>query len=226
VTATAARRTKSPYALSTPCANCPFRSDVEPYLRASRAREIAAALREFGDFSCHKTTVHVQGPEGMEELVAGPNTKQCAGSLIIQIKSGTPGQLTRISARTGSLDPEALDMDAPVYADLAAFVAAYAAAEGEVVPTATTSEGEVLEFEHCGVVGPECEDPAGFSDYGGARANDDPPTCNPLENCQSCGNAVCEACRAVVVTATAPDGVTYREITCVFCAEEEDEDEA
>lgn len=61
----------------------------------------------------------------------------------------------------------------------------------------TTSDGEALPYEHCGTVGPDCEDPAGFASGYGAHENDDEPTCNPVtDECQGCGHPICASCRS------------------------------
>lgn len=46
-----------PYALTTPCAQCPFRSDIGAYLTPERVEEIERSL-ERSEFPCHKTTTH------------------------------------------------------------------------------------------------------------------------------------------------------------------------
>ncbi len=49
------------YTLRQPCNNCPFRTNVQPYLRPERAQEIARALRDGGEFPCHKTSTGCPG---------------------------------------------------------------------------------------------------------------------------------------------------------------------
>lgn len=41
-----------------PCEHCPFRQDVTPFLRVSRAREILWYAKGGGQFPCHETTDH------------------------------------------------------------------------------------------------------------------------------------------------------------------------
>lgn len=58
--------------MKKPCANCPFRSDVKPFLHPARAVEIANA----DSFVCHKTL----GPaddEGDGTIVS--SSQECAG---------------------------------------------------------------------------------------------------------------------------------------------------
>lgn len=191
------------YRLTTPCKPCPFRTDVTPYLRAERAAEIVQAIRDGGDFPCHKTTVLVEGEDGEEELARGPKSQQCAGSLILQQKEGA-GQVTRIAERLGAFDPEALDMVAPVFDHYQDFIEAQ-----HDYPHVVDDEGNRLPFEHCGVVGDDCEDPAGYSFTG---ANLDVGMCNPLTDfCSRCGNVGCPPCLTTV------DGDTV----CVICTPED-----
>lgn len=181
------------YTLRAPCNNCPFRTDVAPYLRPERAQEIAAALRQGGEFACHKTTVH-SDHDGEDVLVDDPSRSRfCAGALATMEREGASNQMTRIAERLGMYEPEKLNADAlPVYASLTDWVRSY-----QQVDTVTTEDGEVLEYEHCGVVEQDCEDPAGFGGGYGVYENDDEPTCNPLtDNCEGCGHLACGACRS------------------------------
>jgi len=206
--------TERRYTLTTPCRKCPFRSDVEPYIRPERAKEIADSLRSGANFTCHKTTVDPGDDEdGDSYRVDGPRARECAGALITMEKEGFSNQNVRIAERLGLYDPTRMNMDAPVYGSLAEWVKSYQ----DPVPTVTTPEGEVLEFEHCGVVAQDCEDPAGFAMGGGVVSNDDPPTCNPLEGCSYCGSPMCSACRA------SEDGEDGPQ--CVYCAEDNEDDE-
>lgn len=187
------------FALTTPCHNCPFRTDVTPFLRPERAREIASELRRSGSFHCHKTTSHDEDGE----VEHNGREQECAGSLILQENDGAPGQTVRMAERLGLYDQSRMNLDAPVYDSISAWVRAH----NEPSPTAVI-DGEEVEYEHCGVVGPDCVDPAGFADAGGVHENDEPPTCHPDENCEFCGNPMCEECRS-------------DDTTCVYCAEDE-----
>jgi hypothetical protein len=99
-----------PYGLVKPCAKCPFRTDVVPYLRKARVREIERSLVR-SEFPCHETVGSLKTgekyPEG-EEM-------HCAGALILLEKLERPSQMMRISERIGLYDRTKLDMDAPVY---------------------------------------------------------------------------------------------------------------
>lgn len=183
------------YALTTPCANCPYRTDVEPYLRPERARELANNLTDGGDFACHKTTRF--DDEG--EVVRDRQEQQCAGALILQEKSGQLGQSTRIAERLGLFNASKLDIEAPVYSSIGAFVHAYEVADGD------------QQAQYCAVVGSGCENPPGFGGYGQVQYNTDPAQCT--EECTACGEAMCDAC-------TGPDGDL-----CRYCAEDDEGDQ-
>lgn len=201
-------KTNTPFTLTSPCANCPFRSDRPFYLSAARAQEIAHSLYEGSTFHCHKT-VDYDTEDGEPSI--GNRARVCAGALITMEKEGTANQMMRIGERLGLYDRCVLDMDSPVYASLGEWVQAIRDLNGESVPTATSDDGEVIEYEHCETVGPGCIDPAGYSDGSGVRDNIDPPTCNPLNDvCMECGVIACAACRNDTPAGT----------VCVYCAEE------
>jgi hypothetical protein len=111
--------------MSSPCADCPFRSDKPPFLRHGRAVEIADMLRGGGHFHCHKT-LDYDNDDG--EGVVRSESQLCAGALIT-LERGERGamftsNLVRIFARTG-WNPDELNMKAPVYAGLDAWIAAH-----------------------------------------------------------------------------------------------------
>lgn len=122
------------YDLRRPCAKCPFRTDIEPFIRAGRAQEIAEHL-DRGEFSCHQTTVDSEDEDGECERVDGPNSQHCAGALIMLEAEGRPSQMMRIAERlkntdgTRMYDPSKLDMAAPVYQSRDEFIAAHERAE-------------------------------------------------------------------------------------------------
>jgi len=193
------------YALRAPCRNCPFRSNIEPYLREDRAREIAASLRAGGGFTCHKTTVPDESDESGGSARPGPRAMECAGALATMERENAPNQMMRISERLGMYDPEPLRSSThPVFPSLTDWVRAHGS-----TPTVEV-EGETLEYEHCGVVGPDCEDPAGFGGFGGVYVNDEEPTCHPIDCCENCGHAMCTACRADIED----------EKCCIYCSED------
>lgn len=102
--------TRKPYGLTTPCAHCPFRSDIRPFLTRARVREIERSLSR-SEFPCHKTVTY----DDDGEPVTGRDEVHCAGALILVTKEGWSSQMMRIAYRLGLFDPDALDMEAPVY---------------------------------------------------------------------------------------------------------------
>ena len=108
-----------------PCNNCPFRSDVMPYLTVERAEEIAVAITKRDlTFSCHKTVKNL-GSKAKEE-------SHCAGAAIMLEKMQLPNQHMRIMERIGMYDRSKLDMKAPVYNNATEFVTATAIWNGYI----------------------------------------------------------------------------------------------
>ncbi len=98
------------YDLVRPCAHCPFRNDIPPYLTADRVAEIWDSL-ERGEFACHETTKHDE--EG--EVIRSDDESHCAGALILMEKSDRSSQMMRICERIGMYDHTKLDMTSPVF---------------------------------------------------------------------------------------------------------------
>jgi hypothetical protein len=116
----------NPYGIVRPCAMCPFRSDIEPYLTPMGAHEIATSLRNGAGFPCHLTTAAAGDEEGADTRAETPWSMQCAGALIMMEREGVSSQLTRIAERLGLYDRNRLDMNAPTYEALAAWERAHA----------------------------------------------------------------------------------------------------
>ena len=116
------------YTMTDPCSNCPFRTDIEPFLRRERAREIADGLVRYQQtFQCHKT---IDYSDVDDEGVGNDRTKNaqhCAGALIMLEHMDKPNQMMRICERLGLYDRRKLNMDAPVFKTSAAFVRAQVA---------------------------------------------------------------------------------------------------
>jgi len=110
------------FQLTQPCDNCPFRSDVVPYLNQARAEEIALQL-ERHTFACHKTTHVSQGRDVMGRF-AKRITQHCAGALILMLKTECLGDLQQIAERLGLFDPKLMKLDAPVVETFQQFIAA------------------------------------------------------------------------------------------------------
>ncbi len=118
---------KKPYRFSgvRPCAHCPFRNDIRPYLTVGRVVEITSSLLQDGSFPCHETTVDVEDEEtGEGRRIATADSLQCAGAMIILEKIEQPNQIMRIMERIGAYDRTKMDMDAPVYDDFDEMIAA------------------------------------------------------------------------------------------------------
>ena len=107
--------------LKRPCAECPFRCDIRPYLTAERAREIISAIVPGQQtFACHKTVDYEQDSDG----VVDNDSQHCAGALILLEKIERPNQMMRIAERLGLYDRRALDMTAPIFDNTFQFVKA------------------------------------------------------------------------------------------------------
>jgi hypothetical protein len=115
---------RKPFGMTTPCSNCPFRTDIRPYLMPERVREIEQSLVHVS-FFCHKTTKH-----DADELDDGDvytckgGEMHCAGALILMEKEGRSSQMMRIAERFGLYDREKIDMKAPVFDTFDAMVKA------------------------------------------------------------------------------------------------------
>ena len=90
--------------VTSPCGNCPFRTDTPISLRPGRMAGILKdVLWNDKTFACHKTT------NGKRR-----EHSACAGSLICHEKAGKPNWLYRFANGLGLYDPKKLNMSAPV----------------------------------------------------------------------------------------------------------------
>lgn len=106
--------------LTTPCKNCPFRTDIPPFLRKDRAAGIAHETFKMGRaFNCHKTVDYSTGQDQGRITLDSIN---CAGSLILAKKINRPSQLAQIAERMGLWSPASLNMRAPVFDTVQQFV--------------------------------------------------------------------------------------------------------
>lgn len=70
------------------CANCPFRTDVKPFLHPERASQIAySAANPYSEFHCHKTLDYVD-TDDTGEPASTEKTKFCAGFFSMAINEG------------------------------------------------------------------------------------------------------------------------------------------
>lgn len=88
---------------NTPCPDCPFLVSNAQHYREGRLEQFAS-----GRFPCHKSAALVDDEEGTSEFVATKDSLECTGSLLFQLKRGTPNQMTRIAMRLGMFDPDKL----------------------------------------------------------------------------------------------------------------------
>lgn len=164
------------YKLRRPCAECPFRTDVPPYLTGVRAADISIALLRGSEFACHETTEH--DDEG--EAHTTPDSMFCAGALIVLEKMDQPNQMMRIAERLEMYDRTKLFMDSPVHEDLDGFIRHHGEETGD-------------ETESCSVVGYQCEAPAGYM-VGGVAITAPPGELGATFYCGECGEPVCDSC--------------------------------
>lgn len=190
-----------PYTLKSPCKDCPFRSDVAPYLSPERAQEIMNDSCEDSNFYCHKT-VDYSGDDSEGRVVE--KSRVCAGFLVTMEKEGRANQPTRIAERIGLYDRTQLDMDAPTYSSMDEWVRSY------------SPQGDAEDpLEHCGVATQACSNPAGFARGGEVFSNPSPGACS--EHCAVCESPVCPNCTDR--WETVQNGVEqFTTPVCVYCA--------
>jgi hypothetical protein len=123
--------------MTTPCGNCPFRTDVDPYIHEGRVREIQQALSDrsqVSSFWCHKTTT--------AGGASGKQLQHCAGAMILLEKIGEPSQAMDIAYTLGLYDPEKLNMLAPVYDSWDEMAKACDAADAAILEMIKKHKGE------------------------------------------------------------------------------------
>jgi hypothetical protein len=106
------------FEIKRPCAECPFRADVHPYLR--RAGEIARQMKnDHFWFACHHTTGAMEG-----KRIKPENQSHCAGLMGVLWNARRPNIAMRLAVLTKKISLKELDvMKKPVFKNLAAFVA-------------------------------------------------------------------------------------------------------
>jgi len=101
------------FKLKKVCDDCPFRSDIRPYIRPDRAEEISDALLvNDGWFSCHKTTTSI-GKTNRDK-----GAQHCVGAILFSEKQGYANQMMRIAERFGDYDKNEIELvnkDVPIY---------------------------------------------------------------------------------------------------------------
>jgi len=99
--------------LVRPCAKCPFRNDIRPFLRQERVIDLENELiNQQKTFTCHETNDYDdETGDGIETK----NSEHCAGALILLEKLNKPNQMMRWMERLGGYDRNRLDMKAFVF---------------------------------------------------------------------------------------------------------------
>lgn len=118
----------APYTLTDPCTHCPFRTDTGQAITAERAADLAEDISTTSTFYCHQTlprdnddeAPRHDGTPDVERL--GTRTRACAGALIVLEKSHQASAPMRMGQALGLYDPNRLNMDAPTYDTLNAWV--------------------------------------------------------------------------------------------------------
>jgi len=96
--------------MKSPCAQCPFRRDVTPFLHPERADEISSLTwNRYNEFPCHKTVDYGDDGDG----VTTAESLTCAGFLAMQI------------SESGMNCPECFTPSSEVYSDPFEMVFAY-----------------------------------------------------------------------------------------------------
>lgn len=106
------------FKLKTPCQNCPFRTDVTPYIRVQYLKQVLADRHVF---VCHKTVDYSHFDKGRKTS----DTQPCAGFLICMQHDNKKNDLMQLAERLGLYDPSKMNMDAPVYKGAAAAIKAH-----------------------------------------------------------------------------------------------------
>lgn len=108
-----------------PCENCPFRTDVAPYLTQNRAIEIRDSLVHGNGsvFPCHKTIEYGDDSEASESWDG--KTVPCAGACILTYNElGSFNGVMQIGDRLGIYNLKKLDFTSPVFDSFDDFIEA------------------------------------------------------------------------------------------------------
>jgi len=105
------------YKLTTPCNDCPFRSDKKFHLSEGRVNNITRGLLyQNTPFSCHKTTT--QAGKKCEDK----GSQHCAGALIFLEQMHRPHLAMVLGEKLGLYDSSKLDKSIPIYTTTAKMV--------------------------------------------------------------------------------------------------------
>ncbi len=114
--------------LKSPCKNCPFRKDVEPYISEARCKDIVFALtKDNKTFACHKTVDYNDIDEESREVKKNINESHCAGALIVMERNNIAqnNNMIRIAERLKIYDYKILNLKAPVYKNFKIMIKAH-----------------------------------------------------------------------------------------------------
>lgn len=100
------------FRLKKPCANCPFRNDIEFHLHDRRVDEIADALENDQVFHCHKTVDYSGDRPAVKQT-----TQFCAGARATLENQGSFPLPFRLGAMLGIYD-KPLESPQPVHDSL------------------------------------------------------------------------------------------------------------
>jgi len=108
------------YNLKSPCSDCPFRNDKDPFITGGRAQEILDGITTGdGYFYCHKYVEYDQEDESEDgddtNYLGHAGDQMCAGSMIMLEHMEQPNQMMRIAERLRMYDHTKMDMVAPVF---------------------------------------------------------------------------------------------------------------
>ena len=99
--------------LKRPCPNCPFRTDIAPYLTAARVEEITTAvIDQDQSFACHETTEYSEESGDLEQV---ENSQFCAGAMLLSETGRFGNQWLQLAERLTKFDPAKLDRSSPVF---------------------------------------------------------------------------------------------------------------
>lgn len=104
--------------LTSPCGDCPFRSDKPFHLSPERVRQILGGGDHWwpaASFPCHRTIIYGDDENG-DTTTIPPSAQQCAGVMAILHRENRPNDAMQVVERWGLWNPAALDPTAPFYA--------------------------------------------------------------------------------------------------------------
>ncbi len=110
------------FSCTTPCGNCPFRTDSLPYSSAEALEVMRSKIDDIG-FICHKSVKRFTKEEetfvlnqkdglGISGTLMQDFHVACSGAMILLMKER--GRVHDVAIRN-YFDPQTLDMDAPVF---------------------------------------------------------------------------------------------------------------